>query len=66
MKSEALVMTFDFGRGYFNAIAMDTQLMLISCKGIIISLPNNVQAPLPEKAGNLSNKLADFFKSDKF
>ena len=64
MKSEAFVMTFDLGRGYFTAIALDDQLRLISRKGTIINLPTKAVKPVIGKTGQLFSSLKGFFKAD--
>jgi hypothetical protein len=62
MKSEAIVMTLDFGKDHFNAILLGNQLKLVSSNGGIITLPGDTQKTLPEQAGQALNQLIDFFK----
>lgn len=64
MKSEAIVMTIDFGKNHFNAILLDKQLKLISSKGSIITIPRDNTKTLAEQTGQTLNQLIDFFKRD--
>ena len=63
MKSEAIVMTFDFGSNYFNAIVLNNQVRLISCKGTIMGLPGKDPKPLIENSVQEFNRLTKFFKA---
>ena len=62
MKSEAMVMTLDFGKNHFNAIFLNKQLKLISSNGTIITIPGDNQKTLQEQTGQALDKLIEFFK----
>ena len=62
MKSEAIVMTLDFGRNHFSAIALGNQFKLLSHGGDIISIPVGNPKMRPEQTGDTMNQLIEFFK----
>ena len=62
MKSEAIVMTVDFGRNHFNAILLDEQLKMISSNGNIISLPGDNHKGQTEQTKPVVDQLIEFFK----
>lgn len=62
MKSEAVVMTIDFGRNHFNAILLERQLKLISSKGSIISISDEGHRNVEEQTEQALKKLLGFFK----
>ena len=61
MKSEAIVITMDFGTNYFNAILLNKKLKLISCNGTVITLTalNSLKQDLPD---HTLQKLIEFFR----
>ena len=63
MKEEAIVMTIDFGKNYFNVIHLNNQLKLISPGGCMITIYDSGNCSHEETKKKLAG-LFGFFKSN--